>query len=657
MTPLRGSAAYKKKDGTLAISKDGQSISWTPVAPPRSEPALKVPISTITSEYRLPRHSGWRIELTWAIDIQQTPAINPKVMLKIFAQAPGTSTSETHTFTYTSPTAARAEADTIKDALSKTIQLIKSGGAGGSSAAMAIASAVSSTPRTGADSNAWYADEKLKKDVDLQQTLLRSNPSLSKTFMEALRTKPESISSIQFTAQFWSTRVHLLRAHAIEKGQTRGAYNVLSSIKPMTVDNATKLSISKEQIQLIFNQHSLVKRVYDENVPKLSEEAFWSRFFLSRLFKKLKGERITEADPTDNVLDKYLQYDEDAERAKQLMAAHVPHIIDVEGNEQNHSQRKGNQPDLTMRPSSYDRVPIIRTLNSLSEKILSQVAPNDIDPSLPIGVDEETFNELALRDLQGDAAENRVILNIKNQSRFFNSDKESGVSADAQLYAKNDPAHVLRSIQSNLAGVSSNTNLETAIGVNDNSDSDDDDESKAKEDHVGSKASLSGATAQMLSAIAQQRAQNEDLSASSSGFSTVQSSSTSGLSTDIFDRLSLTHATTTEFLQHFWSAFLSGDPSRADEIRNQCESLNRAMDRIKAVATAAETERQNEIDKLKKQVQDLFDRTGKKRRMDYESTPGGAKAVNQLLAPTVKAIEVATKEYKKALAEQIEDVG
>ena len=657
MAPLRGSAAYKKKDGTLAISKDGQSISWTPVAPPRSEPALKVPISTITSEYRLPRHSGWRIELTWAIDIQQTPAINPKVMLKIFAQAPGTSTSETHTFTYTSPTAARAEADTIKDALSKTIQLIKSGGVGGSSAAMAIASAVSSTPRTGADSNAWYADDKLKKDVDLQQTLLRSNPSLSKTFMEALRTKPESISSIQFTAQFWSTRVHLLRAHAIEKAQTRGAYNVLSSIKPMTVDNATKLSISKEQIQLIFNQHSLVKRVYDENVPKLSEEAFWSRFFLSRLFKKLKGERITEADPTDNVLDKYLQYDEDAERAKQLMAAHVPHIIDVEGNEQNHSQRKGNQPDLTMRPSSYDRVPIIRTLNSLSEKILSQVAPNDIDPSLPIGVDEETFNELALRDLQGDAAENRVILNIKDQSRFFNSDKESGVSADAQRYAKNDPAHVLRSIQSSLAGVSSNTNLETAIGVNDNSDSDDDDESKAKEDHVGSKASLSGATAQMLSAIAQQRAQNEDLSASSSGFSTVQSSSTSGLSTDIFDRLSLTHATTTEFLQHFWSAFLSGDPSRADEIRNQCESLNRAMDRIKAVATAAETERQNEIDKLKKQVQDLFDRTGKKRRMDYESTPGGAKAVNQLLAPTVKAIEVATKEYKKALAEQIEDVG
>lgn len=611
-------------------------------------------------------HPKCYLKLIWHIDLQQTPATNPKVMLKIFAQAPGTSTSDTHTFTFTSPTTARIEADTIRDALSKTIQVVKfggappaaSGGAGGSSAAMAIASAVSSNPRAGADSNAWYDDEKLKKDVELQQSLLRSNPSLSKPLMESLRTKPESISSSQFTAQFWSTRIHLLRAHAIEKNQTRGAYNVLSSIKPMTVDNATRLSISKEQIQLIFNQHSLVKRVYDENVPKLSEEAFWSRFFQSRLFKKLKGERVTEADPTDNVLDKYLQYDEETERAKQLMASHVPHIIDVEGNEQNHSQRKGNQPDLTMRPSSYDRVPIIRTLNSLSEKILSHVSPNDIDPSLPIGVDEETFNELALRDLQGDAAENRVLLSIKDQSRFFNSDKESSVSADALLYAKQDPVKVLRSIQSDVARVSSDTNLETAIGVDDNSDSDDVDESNPKKGyHVGSKASLLVATAQMLSAIAQQRAQNDDLSASSSGFSTVQSSSTSSLSAAIFDRLSLTHATTTEFLQHFWSAFLSGDPERADESGKLFETLNRAMDRIKAVATDAEAERHKEINRLKKQVQDLFERTGKKRKMDYESTPGGANAVNQLLAPTVKAIEVATKEYKKALAEQSEDVG
>ena len=586
-------------------------------------------------------------------------------MLKVFAQAPGSSTPDTHVFSFTSTTAARAEADGIRDALSSAIQSAKSAGplsaihgeGGASSAAMAIASAVSSTPGAGGNTGALYDDSKLKQDVELQQSLLKSNSSLSKTFMESLRTKPESITSSQFTSQFWSTRVHLLRAHAIEKTQTRGAYNVLSSIKPQTVDNATRLSISKEQIQLIFAQHSLVKRVYDENVPKLSEEAFWSRFFQSRLFKKLKGERISENDPSDNVLDKYLQYDDDTERAKRLMAAHVPHIIDVEGNEENHSQRKGNQPDLTMRPTSIDRVPIIRTLNALSEKILSHVAPNDVDPSLPIGVDEETFNSLALRDLQGDNEENRVILNIKDQSRFFNSDKESGVSADALLYAKQSPIKVLHSLKDDLASVNSNTNLEAVIGVDDDSDSSDDDDSNPKKGHVGSKASLSAATSQMLSAVSQQRAQNDDLSAAFSGFSITQVPSMSGLSPAIFDRLSLTHATTTEFLQHFWSAFLSGDASRAEEVGNLVETLNRAMDRVKAVADDAEAERQREVDKLKKQVQDYFERTGKKRKVDYESIPGGAKAVNLFLAPTVKAIEVATREYKKAIAEQSEEAG
>ena len=582
-------------------------------------------------------------------------------MLKIFAQPSGAATSETHVFTFTSTISARAEADSIKDALSKAIQAVKAGtptpsapaGNGGSStsAAMAIASAVSSTPGAGKDANSWYDDGRLKSDVELQQSFLKANPSLSKTFMESLRTKPDSISSSQFTSQFWSSRIHLLRAHAIEKSQTRGAYNVLSAIKPKTVDNAVRLSISKEQIQLIFNQHPLVKRVYDENVPKLSEETFWSRFFQSRLFKKLKGERISENDPTDPTLDKYLQHSDEAERSKRLLASHVPHIIDIEGNEENHSQRKGNQPDLTMRPTSVDKVPIIRTLNSLSEKIMSHVTPNDVDPSEPIGMDEETYNSLALRDLQGDVAANRIILNIKDQSRFFSGDSETGISTDSLLYAQQDPAQVLRTLRTDLASTGTEIDLETAIGVKDDSSSSDSDEGHQKKGHVGSKASLRAATAQIFAAITEQRSQSDDLSASTSSFSTVQSSSSpSGLSPSILDRLSLTHATSTEFLRHFWLAFYSGDPSRAEEIAKLVETLDRAMDRIKAVADDAETERVREIEKMKKQIRDHYERTQKKLRFDPDAVKGGAKAVNQMLAPTVGAIGDASRKYKEALA-------
>lgn len=576
-------------------------------------------------------------------------------MLRVFAQPPGASEAEVHLFSFTSPTTARAEADAIRDALSKAIQTVKAGatlpvaggGGGGASAAMAIASAVSSTPGAGADASAWYEDGRLKSDVELQQSLLKANPSLQKTFMESLRTKPDSITNTQFTSQFWASRVHLLRAHAIEKSQRRGAYNVLSAIKPKTVDNAIRLSISKEQIQLIFSQHSLVKQVYDENVPKLSEESFWSRFFQSRLFKKLKGEKISESDPTDPVLDKYLSYDDDAERTKRLMASHVPNIINIEGNEENHSQRKGNQPDLTMRPTSADKVPIIRTLNTLSEKIMAHVAPNDVDPSEPIGLDEETYNSLALHDLQGDAEENRIILNIKDQSRFFSSDKEHGVSADALLYAKQDHDQVLRSLCTELVTASADSNLESAIGVN--SDSDSEDEDTSKDPHVGSKSSLRAATAQVVSAIFEQRAQQDDSSAATS--------TSMGLSPAIFDRLSLTHATTTEFLHHFWLAFLSGSPSRAGEIASLVETLNRAMDRIKAVGDDAEAERGKEISKLKKQVRELYERTGRRVHFNSAEVGGGRKVAEQLLGPTVNAIGIAVGEYSKALKQAEEGDG
>ncbi|KAL9594920.1 MAG: hypothetical protein Q9219_006751 [cf. Caloplaca sp. 3 TL-2023] len=637
MAPPRGSAAYKKQNGTLAVSKDVQSVSWTPVAPPGAQPALTFLVSAITN-------------------LQQTPASTPKVMLKIFVQAPGTPAPETHVFNFTSPIVARAEADAIKDALSKAIQQAKAGsavlaapGGSASSAAMAIASAVSSGPQPGASQDGIYDDAKLQSDVELQQSLRKANPQLSKTFMEALRTKPDSITNTQFTSQFWSSRTHLLRAHAIEKSQTRGSYNVLASIKPETKDNQLRLSISKEQIQLIFNQHAIVRRAYDENVPKMNESEFWVKFFQSRLFKKLKGERITEADATNPILDKYLQVDDEAERAKRLMGSHVPHVINIEGNEENHSQRKGNKPDFTMRPASSDKVPIIRTLNTLSEKLLSQVAPNDVDPSLPIGIDEETYNSLALQDLRDENADDHIVLNIKDQSRFSTT-QDISISEDARLYSTLSPSKTLGSLRAELASTfSPSFALDSALSPGsdvDPSSSSDDEPSKAPSKN---RSPYKSATAHILSSIRQHT--KDPLSASTS-FNTTTTSSTYGLSSHTFDRLSLTHATTTEFLSYFWRAFLSGSSSLASSLPSLTESLSRSLDRMVAVADDAEAEREREVEKVKKKVRAELERTGRKVRFDYGSIGGGGEVVKGLLAPSKGAVERALGEYRRVLGEQ-----
>lgn len=51
MAPAKGSAVYKKKDGTLTIGKDESSITWTPIAPRGAPPGLVIKVSDITSKH------------------------------------------------------------------------------------------------------------------------------------------------------------------------------------------------------------------------------------------------------------------------------------------------------------------------------------------------------------------------------------------------------------------------------------------------------------------------------------------------------------------------------------------------------------------------------------------------------------------------------
>jgi transcription initiation factor TFIIH subunit 1 len=570
-------------------------------------------------------------------------------MLRIIVKTPDAPEPVTYQFHFNAPTEPRKEANLIKDTLTSLLSalkatepsILKTNGAAGPSAAMAIASAVASKP---SGTPAWYDDNQLKNDFELQQALMRKDPLLLRTYEEARLTKPDTISNTQFNAQFWSTRINLLRAYAVESNQQRGAYNVLSAVKPRQEDGELRLRISKEQVQLIFSQHPLVKRVYDENVPKLNESDFWSRFFLSRLFKKLKGERIVEADSTDPTFDRYLDATNGDILEKRLASAQIPHLIDLEGNEENKGGMKGgNRQDFTMRPSSSTKAPIIRTLNSLSEKIMEHVAQSDVDPSAPIGMDEKTFDELALRDLQGDAEENRIMLNIKQQNQFFLTDK-SQISAEAVLYARQDPNELLLDLNTDLNPDLMDTDavggldLRTAIGVNEESDSEDEEEKK--QPHVGSRASLMDAQKQVFEGIMQQRARMDGVDAQSK---------LSGLSQPIFDRLTLTHATTTEFLHHFWAIFLSGDPDRAGELAKLVETLERALDRINAVAADAEKERDEVIRGEKQQILELWEKTGKKKQYRPDLVGGGERVIREMMQPTISALDKASKEYRKAL--------
>ncbi|RKF55043.1 General transcription and DNA repair factor IIH subunit tcf-29 [Golovinomyces cichoracearum] len=630
MAPLvKGSAAYKKKDGTIHIEQDKKTVIWSPISAQSDEKTILIAVKDITN-------------------LQQTPESAAKVMLRIIQKPSDSNEALTYQFHFNSTLNPREEANSIKNILTSAISAIKSLDEGVPKPKISAlppksnAVATASIPRS--SNSSWFDDTQLKNNIELQQTLMKNDPNLHRTYMESRRTKPDNVSDSQFNSQFWSTRTSLLRAYAIEINQQRGSYNVLSTVKPRQVDGELKMNISVEQVQLIFNQHPLVKRVYDENVPKLNDMEFWSRFFLSRLFKKLKGERMVETDNCDAIFDKYLDANNNLSLRNKQHAMHIPHIIDLEGNEENQGGSKsGNRKDFTMRPGSSAKVPIIRTLNSLSEKIMAQVAPSDINPLDPIGMNEETYNSLALRDLQSVSEDHKIALNVKEQSRFFSGDKKS-MSDEAALYAQKSPSEVLLAFQNELCptvlGKNAANELDLSIvnSVLDEHDSEDDDEGQS---HVSIKASFQDAEKQIFEGIKTRRSE----------FSNSESrSSLLGLSQRIFDRLSLTHATTIEFLQYFWIIFLSGDPERAGELAKLVETLERAVNRIEAVAEDAEKERQELISKQKQNIKDVYKTSGRKIQWNPNSVPGGAKVVKEMTQPTIRALEKAAREYKKAFA-------
>lgn len=562
---------------------------------------------------------------TLSPDLQKSPATSARVSVRIVVHPAGAAGPENHDFRFTSPTAAKAEQEVIVDALSKIISSLRAGtgppvaapgtsvpaDTAGQSAAMAIAQAVSAGARAAEDDQ--YSDARLFADVNLQRSLLNSSPELKQRFNEAHMNKPSTIMTSQFSAEFWSSRVHLLRAHAIEKSQRQGAYNVLSEIK--TKDG--KLNLSREQIQLIFKQHPLVRRVYNEIVPKtFSESDFWSKFFVSRLFKKLKGEKITDMDASIAELDKYLTADEEAERTRQFNISHIPRFIDLEGNEQNHSQRKGNAPDYTLRPNSLDKVPILRVLNNMSEQMIGNVEPADEEMFAPVGMSEETFNQLEDKFLRNTADDNRIMLRIKERQKFFS--KERDQERRPSKVVKRD--NILQQVEQDLK-------KPRLFFI----DFEEDDE------HVAGEATKS-----IMRSI-KQRA--ERLSAGSEA--------KINLSPGVTSSATMTHNTTIEFLHYFWTVFLSGDDTRAGELQNLVDTLEKSLERINAVAEQAESERTEGLRQIQQQEDEWYKRTSKRRKLDTSGVGGGKQTVENLLSATVRAVKFAEAEYKKVLQEQI----
>lgn len=304
------------------------------------------------------------------------------------------------------------------------------------------------------------SDLSLLKNHQLQQKLLLEDKNLRNTFTQ-------SVINFKLSPNvFWLTRLNQLRTYALTISQQKGPYNVLSTIKPVaSSDNQVNVNVTRDTINEIFGTYPIIRKAFDDLVPsKFPEGEFWSRFFNSKLFRRLRGDKInTSNERGDFVLDKYLYIDldfvekEDADESNKQTKlpdkseVQVNKFLDLLGNEEDNSQKLGNMPDITMRysddvnkqnallnPTVRGKTPqkgqenemiiLMKNMNKLSSKMVHMSAESEShktqDDDLSAAEVNEYEQELNLHDLNEIEDLKYVELNINTKSHIMFADSQ-----------------------------------------------------------------------------------------------------------------------------------------------------------------------------------------------------------------------------------------
>lgn len=424
------------------------------------------------------------IPLNNLVNLQATKESSPKMILKVIYKEPNDDTAHDIRLTFSN----RPTMNNIKEALQTIVSrqrtVINDTTKDGTSGGVSTPGTPGSTPAPGGGdskngmnftSTESLSDANLLKNHQLQQKLLMEDKNLRNLFTQAV------INFKLSPNMFWSTRLNLLRTFALTLSQHRGPYNVLSTIKPVaTSDNQVNVNVTRTIINEIFDTYPIVKKAFDELVPaKFQEGEFWSRFFNSKLFRRLRGDKINNSNERgDMVLDKYLYVEADTDKSKTTDdEGLINKLIDLKSNESDNSVKLGNKPDFTMKfenDQNNEIIILMKNMNKLSSKMVYQLE-NDGTKKKPDDSEliKEYESELNLHDLN--PVEDFKFVNLKlNQDIRNNNEKVSEFSdpnevhqfLKTQLFQASDNGINLNDIYSTEDIKSSYTELNNLIKLN-----------------------------------------------------------------------------------------------------------------------------------------------------------------------------------------------
>lgn len=420
------------------------------------------------------------------------------------------------------------------------------------------------------------SSENLLKNLKLQQSLLTSNKQLMRTFQETV------INAQLSPEEFWSTRVPMLRAFALSTSQKIGPYNVLSTIKPVaSSENQVNVNLSRDKIMSIFQNYPIAKKAYVDNVPKnFKESEFWARFFSSKLFRKLRGEKIMANDRGDVIIDRYLTLDQEYDRQDDERLLHpVSKFIDLDGNIQDDPVRKGNKPNFTMQPSkdingnNDGSTDILKGMNRLSEKMMTALENEYSRSNLTnqMDLEEEDEKELEINDLNEayKAEYSLVHLKLGTKTREQNPDTVAA-SKETEHVKITDPIvkEQISNVEQGLMNKLDLTDVVSGKGSDGENIINEINQKVLKTVRINAKQAKHNNMDSSYMATFTSNGSNEKDAATE-------------VPVDLLESCRMLHGTCCEFLKHFYIHFQSGDQKQAGNVKKLYNHLKDCVEKLK----------------------------------------------------------------------------
>lgn len=544
---VTGACSVDKLSGMVSIQEDATPpcLEWKAIELARN---IKIPLNTLTN-------------------LQATKDLSPKMILKLTYKEGATEENIRLTFMN------RPTMNNIKENLQTIVArhktVIKD-----ATPTPATEQSASGTPKTNVSAGSAESDNlafnqpdslsdaNLLKNLELQKKLLIEDKDLGNTFTQAVMYHGLS------PAIFWSTRLNLLRTYALTISQHRGPYNVLSTIKPVaSSDNQVNVTVTHDTIVEIFNTYPIIKKAYNELVPlKVDVPEFWSRFFNSKLFRRLRGDKINNnSDRGDMILDKYLYVDQEfverekaqkdgnpIEEPKDVSADKINKFLDLAGNEEDNSQKLGNRPDMTMRftdasvaenprgsiatgqQKENEMIILMKNMNKLSSKMINVTENSVSELEHQVEVAQADIHqyeqELNIQDLNDVEDVKFIKLNIEPNmnNRIDENDENKHISPETKV-------EIGQYLQANKVDANSNFDLT---------------------DIYSSKASEIAKTNQDITLLVKQNFRTFRLLSRDVNINVPV---TNIVPEPIIQQIISFNITVIEFLSHFWKIFLYGN--------------------------------------------------------------------------------------------------